>query len=50
MEDIKEMNDEAVVDKTESVPGTEQVQTPTKRDQLRLLLSDEIPGYNADDD
>ena len=50
MEDIKEMNDEAVVDKTESVPGTEQVQTPTKRDQLRSLLSDEIPGYNADDD
>lgn len=50
MEDIKEKKDETVVDKTESVPVTEQVQTPTKRDQLRSLLTDEIPGYNADDD
>ena len=50
MEDIEEKKDGTVVDKTELVPGTEQVQTPTKRDQLRSLLNDEIPGYNADDD
>ena len=50
MEDMEEKKGETVVDNTDSVPVNGQVQTPTKRDQLISLLTEEIPGYNADDD
>lgn len=50
MEDIEDKKGESVIENAESVSDDEQIQTPTKRDQLRTLLADEIPGYNEDDD
>lgn len=49
MEDIEEKQNELVEDIDASQPAGE-IKTSTKKDELRKLLSEEIPDYSEDDD
>lgn len=46
----EEENKDEVVDTNSNVLSEETVVTPTKREMLNKLLSEEIPDYNANDD